>query len=75
MAAEDGPCDTLLAVFNLFLFAFLGPYLRHMEVPRLGVEPDITAAGLYHRPATLNLSSTGFLTHSGQGSNPHPPGY
>ena len=24
-----------------FFFGFLGPYLRHMEVPRLGVESDL----------------------------------
>ena len=27
--------------FYFFFFAFLGPYLRHMEVPRLGVESQL----------------------------------
>ena len=26
--------------FCLFVFVFLGPHLRHMEVPRLGVESE-----------------------------------
>ena len=34
-------------VFVLLLCFFLGLYLRHMEVPRLGVELA-TAASLYH---------------------------
>ena len=28
-------------VFFFFFFAFLGPHLRHMEVPRLGVESEL----------------------------------
>ena len=44
--------------FFFFLFLiFLGLYLRHMEVPRLGVE-SAGAAGLYHR-------------HSNARSEPH----
>ena len=27
--------------FILFCFCFLGLHLRHMEVPRLGVEPEL----------------------------------
>ena len=28
-------------LFFFFLFSFLGPQLRHMEVPRLGVESEL----------------------------------
>ena len=30
-----------LAFFSFFFFGFLGPYLWHMEVPRLGVELEL----------------------------------
>ena len=65
-------------------FFFLWPHLRHMEVPRLGVElelqllayataqqPPIQAASATYVAACCN---TGFLTHWGQGSNLHPYG-
>ena len=38
--------------------AFLGPYLRHMEVPRLGGQIRATAAGLHH-----SHSNARSLTH------------
>ena len=28
-------------LFSYLLFAFLGPYMWHMEVPRLGVESEL----------------------------------
>ena len=28
----------LISLFYLFIFCILGPYLRHMDIPRLGVE-------------------------------------
>ena len=33
------PC--LFLFLNFCLFAFLGPYLQDMEVPRLGVESEL----------------------------------
>ena len=32
---------TLPSQIFFFVFAFLGPHLRHMEVPRLGVESEL----------------------------------
>ena len=37
--------------FNLYVFAFYGPHLQHMEVPRLGGQIGATAAGLHHSPS------------------------
>ena len=56
--ASHSPCGCLLTrvlfsflIFKFFiyflLFAFLGPYLQHMEVPRLGVESQLA-----YNPAT-----------------------
>ena len=37
-------------MYTFFFLSFwlLGPQLRHMEVPRLGVDLDPLAAGLHH---------------------------
>ena len=36
--------------YSFLFFVFLGPYPRHMEVPRLGVQSDLQllAVGLHH---------------------------
>ena len=34
-------CPSLLPHLDLFFFFFLGPHLRHMEVPRLGVKSEL----------------------------------
>ena len=41
----------ILFVFSFF--SFLGPHLRHMEVPRLGGRIRATAAGLYHSQSNV----------------------
>ena len=40
----------------LFFFSFLGPYLLHMEVPRLGVESELQLQAYTTATATLDLS-------------------
>ena len=61
---SSSPFQRLTAFFYLFfflrgcLFVFVGPHLRHMEVPRLGVQSQV--AGLHH-------------SHSNVGSEPHLP--
>ena len=35
-------------IYFIFYFVFLGPHLRHMEVPRLGGPIRAAAAGLHH---------------------------
>ena len=40
-------------VFCLF-FVFLGPHLRHMEVPRLGIESELQPLAYARATATLN---------------------
>ena len=37
---------------------FLGPYLWHMEVPRLGVKSDLQAAGLHHSHSNARSESS-----------------
>ena len=39
--------------FHFLLFCFLGPYLWHMEVPRLGVEIGAIAVGLHHSHSNM----------------------
>ena len=38
-------------MYLFFYFCFLGPHLRHMEVPRLGLESDLQLPGLHYRKA------------------------
>ena len=35
------PIDLPFVGFYLFIWSFLGPHLRHMEVPRLGVQLEL----------------------------------
>ena len=47
-----------------FLFCFLGLHLRHMEVPRLGVESELQLLVYATATATLDLSRVCDLHHS-----------
>ena len=52
-------CWFFLFFFCLFVcFCFLGPHLRHMEIPRLGVELKLQLPSLHH-------------SHSNTGSKPY----
>ena len=50
-------------LFFLF-FGFLGPHSRHMNVPRLGVEPELQLLVYTTAPATWDPSCTCDLHHS-----------
>ena len=49
---------------TLFFFCFLGPYPRHMEVPRLGVESKLQLPAYTAATATLDPSRICNLPHS-----------
>ena len=52
------PQQELLSLFFLrvnFFFIFLGLHSQHMEVPRLGVEPEAVVAGLLHSKTRSKL--------------------
>ena len=46
------------------LFVFLGPYLQHMEVPRLGVESEFKLLAYATATAVPDLSHICDLHHS-----------
>ena len=48
----------------IFFFCFLGPYLRHMEVPRLGVQSELQPPAYTTATATQDLSHVCDLHHS-----------
>ena len=50
----------------LFVFCFLGPHLRHMEVPRLGVESKLQLLAYIRATATQDLSCICDPHHSSQ---------
>ena len=50
--------------FIFFSFVFLGPYLQHMEVLRLGVESELQLPAYTIATATWNLSCICNLHHS-----------
>ena len=56
-----------IPTFNGFFF-FLGPHLRHMEVPRLGVESELQLLAYATAIATWDLSQSCDLHHSSQQS-------
>ena len=66
-------CVEFLGFFFSFFFFLLWPYLRHIEVPRLGVElelqllPYATATVTPDRDASVTYTiahgKAGFLTH------------
>ena len=57
----------------ILLFLFLGPLLRHMEVPRLGVELDLQLPAYTTATAMLDprVSVTYTTAHSNAGSLTH----
>ena len=58
---------------SLFVFAFLGPHLWHMEVSRLGVESELQLWAYATATATQDLSCVCDLHHSsGQGQVLNP---
>ena len=61
--------DEHSVIFTLFLWSFvlLGPHLKHMEVPRLGVELELQLPAYTTASAMLDLSPICDLHHtSGQ---------
>ena len=57
-AVQQSDCHTYAYIyFSFFFFFFLGPPLRHMEVPRLGVESELQL------PATATATATPDLSH------------
>ena len=82
------PFIMLCFLFRFFVFfCFLGPHLRHIEVPRLGVELEPQLLAYVTATVMPDLSRVCYLHHSsqqcqnpqpsegGQGSNLHPHGY
>ena len=57
---------TLPSQIFFFVFAFLGPHLRHMEVPRLGVESELQLSAYTTATATWDPSHICDLHHSSQ---------
>ena len=58
-------CFVFCFCFCFFFFpAILGPYLRHMEVPKLGVESELQLPAYTTATATRNLSRICDLRHS-----------
>ena len=61
-------------LFLLFVFCFLGPHPRHMELPRLGVESELQLPAYAIATATQDPSQVSDLYHSSQqGWIPGPP--
>ena len=58
--------QTFLLFIYLFIFCFLGPHLRHMEVPRLGVKLELQLLAYTTATATQNLSRVCNLHQSSQ---------
>ena len=48
----------------VFIFCFLRPHLRHLEVPRLGVESALQLLAIATATATSDLSHICDLHHS-----------
>ena len=53
-------------VLGVLFFAFLGPYLQHMEVPRLGVKLELQLLAYTAATATWDPSRVCDLHHSSQ---------
>ena len=56
----------IICLILYFMFCFLGPHLRHMDVPRLGVESELQLLAYTTATATLDLSCVFDLYHSSQ---------
>ena len=70
-----------------YFFVFLGPHLRHIKVPWIGVKSELkllayttatatprSEPGLRPTPELTSMVDP-YLTEWGQGLNPHPHGY
>jgi len=55
---------TYLPIYLFIYFAFLWPYLQHMEVPRLGVELELQLLASTAATTTQDLSCVCDLHHS-----------
>ena len=53
-----GVCWSLLPIFKFFIVCFLGPQVRHVEVPRLGVELELKLPA--YNTATATQDPSGF---------------
>ena len=74
----SSPNTSSIYFVHLFAFFFLGPYLWHMEVPRLGVEWELQLPACVTAGATQDPSCICTLLRSVQQCqthwvNPHPP--
>ena len=59
------PADAMgLQFFGCCLFVFLGPHLRHMEVPRLGMESELQPLAYATATATKDPSQVCYVHHS-----------
>ena len=70
VARYDLPNPCLFILF-INLFCLLGPHLRHMEVPRIGVESELQLPA--YAPATATQDAQ--PTKQGQELNLHPHGW
>ena len=60
-------CLVFWGVWGVFLFfCFLGPYVQHMEVPRLGVKSELQLLAYTTATATQDPSHICSLHHSSQ---------
>ena len=57
-------CRRNLAVFLKFIYCFLGPHSRHMEVPKLGVKSELEPLAHTTATAMWDLSQVCNLHHS-----------
>ena len=65
LAYVSTPASQILSFYYFYLFiCFLGPHLRHMEVPRLGAESELQLSAYTRATATTDPSSAGDLHHS-----------
>ena len=55
--------DSVVLCFCLFVFAFLGPHVQHMEVPRLGIESELQLPAYTTATATPDPSHVCDLHH------------
>ena len=63
---QVGKPSSNLPPFFFFFLVFLGPHLRHMEIPRLGVESELQLAAYTTATATQDPSRICNLHHSSQ---------
>ena len=63
-------CLVCLGNFLFVCFCFLGPYLQHVEIPRLGVKLELQLPAY----ATATAMQDPEPTERGRGSNPKPHG-